>query len=68
MSDQVFTNKGLNISWTKFGMAFGWEIAAICSLQKEIEPPITDEGALVRRWREIFPNSPAVPPMANAGA
>ncbi|CAE7435554.1 unnamed protein product [Symbiodinium sp. KB8] len=36
-SEKVFTNKGLNISWTKFGMAFGWEIAAICSLQKEIE-------------------------------
>ncbi|CAE7812924.1 unnamed protein product, partial [Symbiodinium sp. CCMP2592] len=66
---QVFPNtSGMNITWAKFGMAFGWEIAAICSVQKEVEPAISTEAELIRRWKEVFPNAPEVLPMMMAPA
>ena len=59
------------MSWTKFGLAFGWEIAQIISVKKVVEPPVQSLGDLQKRWSEIFPHAPPLlnaMPGATAGA
>ena len=58
---EVNKSEGAGVSWSKYGTAFGWEIAALLSGQNLPKPAIDNKQELVQRWHELFPSAPSAP-------